>query len=303
MNSVRIGTRRSSLAMYQTNLIAKMLGEHYPQCDIEIVKIDTKGDKILDKPLPEIGGKGLFTFEIEQGLLDESIDLAVHSLKDLPSDLPEGLIFAGATSRGTPTDCFVSTKHKSLNDVPDGATIATGSVRRRAQLMRKLPNVNFVDLRGNIETRLKKLETNGWDGIIMATTALERLEMTDRITERLGPDGFVPAVGQGAIAIEIKEGRQDIIDLLKPLIDPITQQAVEAERHFMRHLEGGCSAPLAAHARLDGEQWTFWAYVSNVAATDALLFKEQGPDPKELAQQALDRFIHDGARELLRAES
>lgn len=302
MNKVRIGTRKSALAMYQTNTIAHLLQTHHPDLEIEIVQTDTRGDKILDVPLPQIGGKGLFTQEIEDQLLAGQIDMAVHSLKDLPSALPEGLIFAGSPKRGAASDAFISTKYSGVAALPQGALVATGSVRRRAQLKAVRPDLQFSDLRGNIGTRLNKLDELGFDAIIMATTALERLEMQDRITERLAPSSFVPAVGQGAMAVEAREGDEAVAALLKPLLDASTMLAVRAERAFMARLEGGCSAPLAAHACLEDDgQWSFYAWVSDIEAKTILRCHTQGPDPMKLSLQAVEDFLAQGAKALLRA--
>lgn len=300
LQRLRIGTRRSALALYQTNLVADMLYTAHPDLLVEVVEIDTKGDKILDKPLPEIGGKGLFTFEIEQQLLSGDIELAVHSLKDLPSDLGEGLTLAGSPRRGSATDALVSTRWGALDAIPEGGTIATGSVRRRAQLAALRPDLSFTDLRGNIGTRLRKLEDHGWDGIIMATTALERLEMHDTITEELDPTVVVPAVSQGAIGIEIAAGRDDVEAMLAPIVDAETTLATTAERAFMRALEGGCSAPVAAHAtRVDGE-WTFRGWVGAPDGSRHLGEVVTGEDPVALASAMAEDFIARGAREMMR---
>ena len=299
MKTLRIATRTSTLAMFQTNLVADQLRAAHPGVDVQIVGMSTKGDRVTNVPLPEVGGKGLFTKELEDALLAQTVDLAVHSLKDLPSDMPDGLELVACPRRADPTDAFISSRYDSIEQVPAGATIATGSVRRRAQLMTMIDGVNFVDLRGNIETRLRKLDEHGWAGIIMATAALERLEMSDRITQRLLPPDFIPAVGQGAIAIEVKSGRADVARMLAPLEDPVTQQAVLAERHFMSNLEGGCSVPLAAFARPQGDQWEFWSFVSDVEATQVLRTHDTGPDPMALARGALEQVLAQGAAQIL----
>lgn len=298
--TLRIGTRRSALAMYQTNLIARLLREAHPELSVEIVEIDTKGDKIRDKPLPEIGGKGLFTFEIEEQLRSEEIDLAVHSLKDLPSTLEPGLVWAGSTQRADATDAFVSHKWENIAQIPQGGRIATGSVRRRAQIAAMRPDLTFTDLRGNIDTRLAKLEKNGWDGIIMATAALERLELHATITERLDPARVVPAVGQGAIGVEIKEGRQDVLDWLAPILDEETTTAARAERAFMHLLEGGCSAPVAAHCRKTEEGWEFTGWVGAPDGSAHITRCDVGEEPVVIAKAMAADFIEQGARELMR---
>ena len=297
LTRLRIGTRRSALALY---LIADLLREAHPELTVEIVEIDTKGDKIRDIPLPEIGGKGLFTYEIEQQLLSQDIELAVHSLKDLPSDLGEQLIWAGSPTRAAATDAFISHKWDTIDAIPEGGTIATGSVRRRAQIATLRPDLSFVDLRGNIDTRLAKLEKNGWDGIIMATAALHRLEMSDTVTQELAPDRVVPAVGQGAIGVEIKEGREDVMALLAPIFDEATTLAARAERAFMRKLEGGCSVPVAGHATETDGGWSFRGWVGAPDGSKHLTGVLVGEDPVAMAEAMADDFIENGARAMMK---
>lgn len=303
IHELRIGTRKSPLAMYQTNLVAHLLGQAHPELTVSIVQIETKGDLIQDVPLPKIGAKGLFTQEIEDQLRDDRIDLAVHSLKDLPSRLPKGLCFAGSPARAVATDAFISTRWNSINELPLGAIIATGSVRRRAQLMHHKPHITCTDLRGNIDTRLRKLDEQGWDGIIMATAALKRLGCEDLITEQLDPLRFVPAVGQGAIGIEIREGRDDILALLDPIFDDDTMLAVSAERHFMSALEGGCSAPVAAYASkiTHAKEWRMQGWVSDPTARTVLNHTLRGACPLALAKTLTDAFLELGARTLIRS--
>ncbi len=304
ISSVRIGTRRSALALYQTHHIAALLSEAYPELDVQIVEMDTKGDKIRDIPLPQIGGKGLFTQELEDQLLSGELDLAVHSLKDLPSALPEGLMWAGSPKRGTPTDCLVSEKWSGLEDLPQGAKVATGSVRRRAQLQSLRPDLEFSDLRGNIDTRLQKLIDFDFDAIIMATTALERLELEEKITEALNPQKFVPAVGQGAIGIEIAESNTALLELLQPILDQDTTTAARAERAFMRVLEGGCSAPVAAHcSKKDETTWTFTGWVGALDGSKILREDVECTDPVQHATDMAHKFITQGARDLMSATS
>ena len=214
---VKVGSRKSNLALWQTRRIADLLEEAHDDLDVEIVTMDTLGDRELEKALPEIGGKGLLTQELEAALLADELDRAVHSLKDLPTDLPDGLGYAGSPQRGTPADALVSHKWESLSDLPKDAIIATGSRRRRAELLAEHPGFEFRNLRGNIGTRLQKLEKHGWDGIIMAATALERLDRNELITEELDPAVYVPAASQGAIGIEARESRDDVAELLEPV--------------------------------------------------------------------------------------
>ena len=295
----KIGSRKSSLAMWQSRRIAGLLRQAHPTLDVEIVGMDTTGDKNRDDPLPEVGGKGLFTAELESALLTDDIDLAVHSLKDLPSELPEGLHFAGSPGRGPATDAFISTRWDRFDDMPEGATVATGSQRRRSQLLHRRPDLEMVNLRGNIGTRLEKLETQGHDGIIMASVALHRLEMAERITVELAPDRHIPAVGQGAIGIETRIGRDDVDELLAPILDDRTCAAVGAERAFMARLEGGCSVALGGYCRRDGDQWSFYGWASSTDGQNILRDHTTGDDPKQLATEMAQQFIDRGARQLL----
>jgi hydroxymethylbilane synthase len=296
---LRLGTRRSPLALYQANLIADLLRAAHPGLTVELVTMDTRGDVILNVPLPQIGGKGLFTQELEEQLLDERLDLAVHSLKDLPSALPEGLMLGACPPRGNPADALVSHRWRSIAELPQNACVATGSVRRKAQLLSQRPDLQFQDLRGNIDTRLRKLGEQELDAIIMATTALERLGRTEPGHTALVPDTFVPAVAQGAIAVEIKQGRDDIAQLIAAIDHGPTSLATRAERVFMRTLEGGCSAPLAAHAAPAGDQWRFIAWVGAPDGQRHLRADLTGSDPVELAHQAAEDMLSRDARRLM----
>ncbi len=302
--TVKIGSRKSRLALWQTRYIAGLLEDAHDGLDVEIVTMDTLGDKVLDKSLPEIGGKGLFTAELEQALLADHIDLAVHSLKDLPTDLPDGLKYAGSPARGTATDSLISEKWSSLDELPEDAVIATGSLRRRAELLARHPQFEFRDLRGNIGTRLEKLKKHGFDAIVMATVALERLEMADTVTCELDPDLYVPAVGQGAVGVEIREGRADIEELLAPIFDADTVEAVTAERIVMNRLEGGCSVPLGAHCRLaddpetDGK-WRLQAWAGTPDGRRTLDETLTGDDAGAMAEKLAEILIDQGARDVL----
>jgi hydroxymethylbilane synthase len=296
---VRIGSRKSRLALWQTRHIADLLRQAHPDLSVEVVTMETLGDRVLDKALPEIGGKGLFTAELEQALLADAIDLAVHSLKDLPTDLPDGLRYAGSPPRGTASDCLVSHKWGSVDELPDGAIIATGSLRRRSELLAQRPDLEFRDLRGNIGTRLEKLKQNDWDGIIMATVALERLEMPETIAGELDPDVYVPAVGQGALGLEARAGRDDVDELLAPILDADTVEAVSAERVVMNRLEGGCSVPLGAHCRRSDGQWRLHGWAGSPDGTRVVEEVLVGDDPSAMADQMADTLIERGARDVL----
>lgn len=297
--TIKIGSRKSRLALWQTNHIARLLRDAHPGLQVEIVTMDTLGDKVLDKALPEIGGKGLFTAELEQALVADAVDLAVHSLKDLPTDLPQGLKYAGSPERGTATDSVISHKWASLDEFPEDAVIASGSLRRRAELWAKHPNFEFRDLRGNIGTRLEKLKKNDWDGIIMATVALERLDMADTVTTELDPDIYVPAVGQGAIGIETREGRDDVDELLAPILHRETVTAVTAERIVMNRLEGGCSVPLGAHCRREDGKWRLHGWAGSPDGRQVVQEVMHGDDPVAMASEMADALIAAGARDVL----
>ena len=248
-----IGTRQSLLALWQSNHIAALLRKEYPEWEGVMKKIVTKGDRILDVPLAQIGGKGLFTKEIEEELLDGTVDLAVHSLKDMPTVLPEGLCLTAITERANVGDAFVSNKYDSFEELPLGAVVGTSSLRRKAQLLAKRPDLAIRDLRGNVDTRLRKLDEGLYDAIILAAAGLERLGHGDRISSLIPADVCLPAVGQGALAIEARTADKEVRDMLSFLNDLNTKQATDAERAFLGLLEGGCQVPIGVHADVEGE--------------------------------------------------
>lgn len=296
---LKAGSRTSNLAMWQARRIERLLTDAHPEIELEIVGMKTIGDKIRNRPVPEIGGQGLFTEELEQALLIEEVDFAIHSLKDLPSELPDGLVYAGSPERGTPEDAFVSLRHDRLDELPEDGVVATGSRRRRAQLRRHFPGVQFEHLRGNIGTRLDKLDEHGWDGIVMAATALERLDREDLITERLEPTDYVPAVSQGALGIELKDDRDDVREILQAIWHEPTVAACTAERAFMRRLEGGCTVPLGGYCRREDGEWAFYGWVGDTAGESVLADRKSGADPRALADEMAEEFIDRGAREIL----
>jgi len=298
--NIKVGSRTSTLARWQTDRVIDLVEEAHPGLDVEFVGMKTRGDEDRDRSVPEIGGKGLFTRRLEEALLDDEIDLAVHSLKDLPTELPDGLVYAGSPERGSPRDAFVSHRWETLDELPEEAVVATGSRRRRAQLRRRRPDVQFRDLRGNIGTRLDKLREHGWDGLVMAAVALERLGRTEVVAETLDPSDFVPAVGQGAIGVEIREARDDVRALLEPIFDPRTVEACRAERIFLHKLEGGCTVPIGGYARCTDESWEFHGWVGNVSGQTVIEDRTLGDDPAESARDMADAFIRQGAREILR---
>lgn len=244
-----IGTRSSKLALWQAEYIADCLQKQYPDLVVELKHIATTGDKILDTPLAKIGGKGLFTKELETEMLAGDIDIAVHSLKDMPTLIPEGLTLAVITERFDPGDCLVSNIYGSLAKLPQGARVGTSSLRRKAQLLHARPDLTILDLRGNVNTRLRKLDDGEYDAIILAAAGLKRLGFGDRIKETIDPALCLPAVGQGALAIEARADDEEILELIKFLQDDATRQSAAAERAFLAAVEGGCQVPVGVYAR------------------------------------------------------
>lgn len=249
---IRIGTRGSELALWQAYHIHDLLKERNPELELEIVKIKTTGDKILDSPLSKIGDKGLFTKELDVALLENRIDIAVHSMKDVPTAIPEDLTIAAIPLRGVVEDVFVSNTFSSLDEVPHGGIIATGSLRRKSQLLALRPDLQIVDLRGNVNTRLNKLDLSEWHGMILARAGLERLGFHSRIRQVFPATMMIPAVGQGALAVVCRKRDSNLLEILqKNLHHHHTAMAVMAERAFLRTLEGGCQIPIGCHGMVD----------------------------------------------------
>lgn len=253
LNTLNIATRQSPLALWQAEHIKDRLQVLYPSLSINLVPMVTKGDKILDVPLAKVGGKGLFVKELEQALYEKRADIAVHSLKDVPMELPEGLTLGAYCEREQPTDAFVSNKFASLNDLPQGAKLGTSSLRRQCQIQQYRPDLEIISLRGNVGTRLSKLDNGEYDAIILATSGLMRLGLGERIRHELDTDISLPAVGQGALAIECRADDVDVLDLLKPLNHEPSRLCVMAERAMNRHLQGGCQVPIAGFAQINGD--------------------------------------------------
>ena len=298
-----IGTRQSLLALWQSNHIAALLREKYPECEVVLKKIVTKGDRILDVPLAQIGGKGLFTKEIETELADGTIDLAVHSLKDMPTVLPEGLCLTAITERANVGDAFVSNKYASFEELPLGAVIGTSSLRRKAQLLAARPDLQIMDLRGNVDTRLRKLDEGLYDAIILAAAGLERLGHGDRITALIPPDVCLPAVGQGALAIEARTADDEVRSMLEFLNDLPTKQSTDAERAFLGLLEGGCQVPIGVHADVAGEQIKIEAVIAALDGSTVLrdTITGKAEDAVALGQQLGKKMLAAGGQEILAA--
>jgi hydroxymethylbilane synthase len=248
-SELKIGTRGSQLALFQANWVKDQLGEAHPDLKVTLIKIKTTGDKIQDVPLAKIGGKGLFVKEIEEALLQKTIDLAVHSIKDVPTEFPEGLHLSVVTKREDPRDVFISKDGRALKDLPQGAKIGTSSLRRQAQLLYFRNDLELIPLRGNLDTRLKKLKTMNLDGIVLALAGVRRLGLEERVTEIIPTDISLPAIGQGALGIEIRREDKEVEGQIRFLNDRDSSIAVTAERAFLKKLEGGCQVPLAAYAR------------------------------------------------------
>ena len=299
---VKIGTRGSQLALWQANWVKSELNTRHPQLDVELVIIKTKGDKILDVPLAKVGGKGLFVKEIENALLNNQIDIAVHSMKDMPAEIPSGLTVGAIPERETPWDALVSRNGELLADLPEGSSIGTSSLRRAAQLMKTHPLLQIKPLRGNLDTRLRKLHDQDLAAIVLAAAGLQRLGLEEHISEIMALDVMVPAVGQGALCIETRADDPLIGPLVKELNHDPTHTAVIAERAFLKRLQGGCQIPIAGYARLDDGQVKLIGLVSDVAGRQVIRNEISGsPDDAEslgirLAEQLLAR----GADELLK---
>lgn len=251
-----IATRESALALWQARHIASRLEALYPRSTIELVGITTQGDRILDRPLAAIGGKGLFIKELEVAMSEGRADLAVHSLKDVPMDVPDGFALAAIEAREDPRDAFVCNRHAKLSELPEGAVIGTSSLRREAQLRERFPTLDVKPLRGNVNTRLRKLDEGQYDAIVLAAAGLKRLGLGERIRDLIDPADSLPAPGQGALALECRADRADVIAALAPLNDTATALATAAERAFSRALSGSCHTPLAAHATW--QEGTLW---------------------------------------------
>lgn len=270
--SIRIGTRGSKLALWQAEWVKKALSKAHPDLTIKLVIIKTKGDKILDVPLAKVGGKGLFVKEIEEALTDHRIDLAVHSMKDMPAEIPTDLMIGAVPLREAPQDILISRSGQKLTDMPEGALVGTSSLRRAAQLRHIRPDITIADLRGNLDTRLKKLDQGKYDAIVLAAAGIKRLGFERRISQILDTDTMLPAVGQGALCIEIRDKNPRIESIVGVLNHRSTHIAITAERAFLHHLEGGCQVPIAAHALIKENHVSITGLVA--AIDGSILIKE-----------------------------
>ena len=296
-----IASRESALAMWQALHIQARLQALYPGCDVQIIGMTTTGDQILDSPLSRIGGKGLFVKELEMALADGSADLAVHSMKDVPMNLPEGFAMAATGEREDPRDAFVSNNFSALEDLPHGSIVGTSSLRRQSQIQARFPNLKIESLRGNVQTRLRKLDEGQYAAIILAAAGLIRLGLSDRIRQFISPVLSIPAVGQGALGIEINASRTDLIDILAPLNHIDTQLCVEAERGFSRALAGSCTVPLGAYAVRNGNNINMTGFVASVDGTQMLREKASGSinDAQAIGKNLAAKLVARGADKIL----
>lgn len=300
-NTLRIATRKSALARWQANYVRELLCQHHAGLQVDIIGIDTMGDKILDRPLADAGGKGLFLKELEEALLKNQADIAVHSMKDVVVDLPEGLDVPVILKREDPRDVFISRKFKSLQDLPDGACIGTSSLRRQCQLKARRGDLEILNLRGNVDTRIKKLIDGKYDAIILAAAGIKRLGLENHITEFLDIEFILPAIGQGAIGIEIRKGDKDTFSFIKCLNDSMTRDCVNAERSFGRRLFGGCHLPIAAYAQLNDNSLILHGLVGQVDGNELVQDTVKGDvkDAESIGKELGEILLENGAAKIL----
>lgn len=304
MDEFVIATRSSALALWQAHAVERMLRERFPDLPVRLETMSTVGDRVLDSPLSQIGDKGLFTQELEAALHQGRAHIAVHSLKDMQTRLPDGLLLAAVTERHRPEDALVAPAGTTLENLRQGATVATGSLRRTAQLLRLRPDLNVVDVRGNVGTRLKKYHENGWDGMILAVAGLERLGHDAEIAQVIPADTMIPAVGQGALGIEAHAGAAGVLEMLRQIEHTPTRLCTDAERALLRHLEGGCQVPIGAHARLEGDTLHLDAVIAAVDGRALVRDSITGPatDGEALGIELALRLLAGGGEQILREE-
>ena len=301
MKTVRIATRKSALALWQAEYVKERLEHFHPELKVELVKMTSKGDRILDAPLAKIGGKGLFVKELENALLEGRADIAVHSMKDVPMAFPEGLSLSTICPRENPLDAFVSNTFNRLDALPAGAVVGTSSLRRQSQLLKHRPDLTIKFLRGNVNTRLQKLDNGEYDAIILAAAGLIRLGMEDRIQYCLSPETCLPAAGQGAVGIEVRTSDTTVQELLKPLHDQDTADRVLAERAMNRRLNGGCQVPIACFSELEGDELILCGRVgqpdgSVILEAHGRCHRSQG---KQAGIELADNLLQQGADKIL----
>ena len=301
MRKFTIGSRGSNLALWQTGFIQAALEDHFPNARFDVKIIKTKGDRILDTALSKIGDKGLFTKEIETALLGKEIDLAVHSLKDLPTTQPEGLKIAAVSKREQPNDVLISKNYAAIEDLPAGATVATGSLRRRSQLLAFRPDLKIVEMRGNVPTRIEKFLASDLDAMILAYAGVHRLKLDSHIKQIIPAEILLPAVGQGAMAVEIREEDTEIAAMLSALSDHETQSCITAERAFLRRLEGGCQVPIGAFAAFESGEIFLHGFVGSTDGTRVIRQSIRGiaSGAESLGTDLAEKALAAGAAEIL----
>ena len=298
---LRIGTRGSALALWQAEWVKSQLLAGQQELMVELVVIKTTGDKILDVPLAMVGGKGLFVKEIEEALLDGRADLAVHSVKDMPAELPEGLHLAAMPPREDPRDALISKNGAGLDKLPHGARVGTSSLRRAAQLLHLRPDLRIETLRGNVDTRLRKLKTEGLDAIVLAAAGLKRMELSRVISEYLEPERILPAVGQGALGIETRVADVFTNEIVASLIHQQTVITVRAERAFLKRLEGGCQVPIGAYATTEDETLILTGIVADLKGVRLIRKAMRGDirQPEVVGESLAEMVLESGGREIL----
>ena len=301
MKQLVIATRKSRLALWQAQHIADLLKKFHSQLEVELLPLSTRGDQLIDRRLDDVGGKGLFVKELEHAMAERRADLAVHSMKDLPAELPAGFAVAAITRREDPRDVFVSLKYPSLGKMVNGSSIGTSSLRRQAQLGERHPGLEVRLLRGNVDTRLAKLDRGEYDAVVLAAAGLIRLGLEGRIAARLETDEMLPAPGQGALGIECLAARTEVTALLAPLADSATSACVRAEREVSRVLGGSCTLPLAAYAELRSDRIRLRALVASPDGRRVVRTESTGPlaDPEGLGRRAAEELRRQGAEEIL----
>jgi hydroxymethylbilane synthase len=299
--TLRIATRKSPLAMWQAEFVKAELEKAHPGLTVELLPMSTKGDKILDVPLAKIGGKGLFTKELEDRMIAGEADIAVHSMKDVPMELPEGFALGAILERHEPTDAFVSNHYECFDDLPQGAVLGTSSLRRKAQLMAARPDLVVKDLRGNVGTRLGKLDAGEYDAIVLATSGLKRLELDERIRHELAPETCLPAVSQGTLGIEYFEKEDDVLALIQVLNHRDTEIRTRAERAMNHRLEGGCQVPIGVYAELKGDEIYLRGLVGALDGSEIIRAEATGPqtDPETLGVGVAEDLLAQGAGAIL----
>ncbi|MEX1266218.1 MAG: hydroxymethylbilane synthase [Woeseia sp.] len=299
---IRIATRKSALALWQAEHVASLLRETTAGCEVELVPLSTLGDEVLDRSLQKIGGKGLFIKELEVAMQAGKADIAVHSMKDVPAEMPDGFCLAAILERGNPADALLANDGSTLETLRDGARIGSSSLRRQAQILAVRPDVSVAPLRGNVNTRIGKLDSGEFDAIILAAAGMERLKLEDRISEHLAPDRMLPAAGQGTIGIECLDDRADLRDLLRKLEHGPTKSVTLAERAVAHRLQANCESPVASYAVLDGDTLHLDALVARADGSKILRRQQSGPaaDAAQIGARLADELLADGAAALLR---